>query len=140
MWSSGIEDWAKVYDMRLKTWLSAMKKAEGSMKLQSLPFELSVYMKESWDTGRFWLNYAARKSWAFDTIFWKYLDESFFGKREGDFSKDDLWKTRVHFLSEEERTAMAPFVEAKMEKSKERIMVDWDPEEAKEHLAEVLFD
>jgi hypothetical protein len=31
-------------------------------------------------------------------------------------------------------------VEAKMEKSRERIMVDWDPKEAKEHLAEVLFN
>jgi hypothetical protein len=44
MWSSGIDDWMKVYDMRLKTWFSAMKKAEESMGLESLPFELSVYM------------------------------------------------------------------------------------------------
>jgi aminoglycoside phosphotransferase (APT) family kinase protein len=140
MWSSGIEDWAKIYDMRLKIWLLVMKKAEESTGLVSLPFELSVCMKESWDTGRFWLNYAARKSWAFDTIFWKYIDERFFGEREGHISKDDLWKTRVHLLSEEERRAMEPFVETKMEKSKERIIVDWDPKEAKEHLAEVLFD
>ena len=129
-----------MYDTRLKTWLSAIKKAEESMGLESLPFELSVYMQESWDTGRFWLNYAARKSWAFDTIFWKYLDERFFGEREGDISKDDLWKTRVHLLDEEERRAMEPFVKAKMEKSKERIIVDWDPKEAKEHLAKVLFN
>jgi hypothetical protein len=59
--------------MRLKTWLSAMKKAEESMGLESLLFELSLYMQESRDTGRFWLNYAARKSRAFNIIFWKYL-------------------------------------------------------------------
>ncbi|KAJ3457221.1 hypothetical protein MRS44_014362 [Fusarium solani] len=60
----------------------------------------------SWVTGRFWLNYAARKSWAFDTIFWKYLDERFFGEREKDIPKEALWKDSVHLLSEEERAAM----------------------------------
>jgi hypothetical protein len=44
MWSSGIDDWMKVYDMRLKTWLSVMKKVEESIELESLPFRLSVYM------------------------------------------------------------------------------------------------
>jgi hypothetical protein len=56
-----------------------MKKAEESMGLESLLFELSLYMQESRDTCQFWLNYAARKSWAFDTIFWKYLEERLFG-------------------------------------------------------------
>ncbi|KAL2754155.1 hypothetical protein ACRALDRAFT_1056424 [Sodiomyces alcalophilus JCM 7366] len=110
MWSSGIDDWAEVYSRRLETWLSAMKKAEESMGPASMPFVLSTYMRESWETGRFWLNYAARKSWAFDTIFWKYLDKRFFGDRE-DVPKHDLWKTRIHLLSEDEQRAMDPFVE-----------------------------
>jgi len=42
---------------------------------------MSIYMRESWETGRFWFSYAARKSWAFDTIFWKYLDKRFFGRQ-----------------------------------------------------------
>lgn len=87
MWDSGIDDWRKVYDMRLKTWLSAMKQAEESIGSNSMPFPLSTYMRESWETGRFRLNYAARKSWAFDTIFWKYLDERFLGSRQRDVSK-----------------------------------------------------
>lgn len=35
---------------------------------------------------------------------------------------------------------MESFVERKMEESKERILVDWNDEQAKERLAEVLFD
>lgn len=147
MWHSGIDNWTQTYDTRLKTWLSSMKQAEeesnGSKSKNPMPFSssLSTYMRESWQTGRFWLNYAMRKSWAFDTIFWKYLDERFFGERgTDDVSKHDLWKMRIHLLSEEERGAMESFVERKMEESKERILVDWDPKEAKERLSEVLFD
>jgi hypothetical protein len=139
MWHSGIGDWTKVYDVRLKTWLRAMENAEASPKMKAKGYALSIYMRESWETGRFWLNYAARKSWAFDTIFWRYLDEEFFGSREGDIAKHDLWKTRVHLLSERESSAMELFVERKMEESKQRILVDWEDEAIKERWAEVLL-
>ncbi|KAH9204559.1 hypothetical protein DL95DRAFT_273555, partial [Leptodontidium sp. 2 PMI_412] len=77
MWPSGIEEWSRDYEPRLKIWLEAMEEKEmGAEFLHSLP--LSVHMQESWKTGRFWLNYAARKSWAFDAVFWTYLDERFF--------------------------------------------------------------
>lgn len=46
----------------------------------------------------------------------------------------------MHLLGEEEKIDMEPFVEAKMEKSRERIIVDWDLKKAKNHLAEVLFN
>lgn len=140
MWHTNIDDWAEIYDVRLKTWLRAMEKAEESIEVKSTGFKMSIYMRESWETGRFWLNYAARKSWAFDTIFWKYLDHRFFGSRERDIAKQDLWKTRVHLLSEGERMAMESFVERKMKESKERILVDWDDEQVTERLAEVLFE
>jgi len=35
---------------------------------------------------------------------------------------------------------MEPFVEKKLEESKERILVDWDLKEVKERLSEVLFN
>ena len=35
---------------------------------------------------------------------------------------------------------MESFVERKIEESKERILVDWDDEQVKKRLAEVLFD
>ncbi|KAH6635517.1 phosphotransferase [Chaetomium sp. MPI-SDFR-AT-0129] len=142
-WSSGIDDWLRIYELRLKTWLAAMKRAEGSIpgvdQRDALPAPLSTYMRESWETGRFWLSYGARKSWAFDMAYWMFLDERFFGER-GDVLKEDLWKTRVHLLTDEERAAMEPFVESKMRESEDRVIVDWDPVGARKRLSEVLFD
>ncbi|KAN0098887.1 hypothetical protein V8E51_014550 [Hyaloscypha variabilis] len=139
MWPSGIEEWSKAYEPQLKIWLEAMEEKEkGVSFLDALP--LSAYMQESWRMGRFWLNYAARKSWAFDAVFWTYLDERFFGERDGEVLCNDLWKTRLHLLSEEERQAMESFVQRKMDESQERILVEWDQAEAKQHLSELLFD
>jgi hypothetical protein len=142
MWDAGIDDWVQNYEHRLETWLSAMEEAERSAgsESKSTKFPLSAYMRESWETGRFWLTYAGRKSWAFDTVFWKYLDERLFGWREDRVGKSELWKTRVHLLSEGARNAMEPFVERKVEEMKERKLVEWDPEAARSRLAEVLFD
>jgi hypothetical protein len=143
MWHTDIDDWTTIYPARLQTWLRAMKKAEedSDVKTES-GVPLSEYMRESWETGRFWLSYAARKSWAFDTIFWKYLDERFFGTREYDWkvTPEEFWKSRLHLLSEREKIAMEEFVERKMEESKERILVEWTDDQVKERLAEVLYD
>lgn len=49
-------------------------------------------------------------------------------------------RVRVDLLSRKEKAAMDPFVKWKMEDKKERILVDWDPEEAKQRLSEVLLD
>lgn len=120
MWKPDIDDWIKVYVMRLQTWLAAMEKGEDDIGLDTFPFCLSTHMRESWDTGRSWLNYAAKNSWAFDTVFWKYLDEKFFGAREEAIPEDNLWKTRVNVLTERERAAMDVFVEWEMEDKTER--------------------
>lgn len=141
MWSSGMDDWIDTYAMRLQTWLSAMEKAEASAtEPSSFPAPLSRYMRESWETGRFFLSYGARKSWAFDAMYWKFLDERFFGHRESSVTKDHLWKTRLDLLSHEEKAAMEPSVKRKMIESKERRIVDWDPSEARRRFSEHLFD
>ncbi|KDN71959.1 putative phosphotransferase [Colletotrichum sublineola] len=143
-WDGGIEEWTSIYKVRLRAWLRALEEAEEELEPGSFLL-LSAYMRESWETGRFWLDYAAMSSWAFDTVYWKYLDERFFGERsfgeggEG-LQAGELWKTRVHLLSEEERAAMEPLVQIKMEESKERVLVDWDAEEAKQRLSSFLFD
>ncbi|EAQ89428.1 hypothetical protein CHGG_06047 [Chaetomium globosum CBS 148.51] len=145
-WSGGVDDWLRVYEGRLGTWFAAMERAErrvpggGVDGPGALPVSLSRYMRESWETGRFWLSYGARKSWAFDMVFWKFLDERFFGQRAGDVLKEDLWKTRVDLLTKREMAALEPFVERKMRESKDRVIVEWDQEEAKNRLSEVLFD
>ncbi|CAM1503233.1 Fc.00g080090.m01.CDS01 [Cosmosporella sp. VM-42] len=141
MWSSGIDDWKEIYEARLKTWLSAMKRAEEMTEQpSSLPVVLSTYMQESWATGRFWLNYGVRKSWAFDTAYWRFLDERFFGDRGDNVLKNDLWKSRLHLLTDDERKAMEPFVERKMNESRERIIVNWDSTAAKQRFSELLSD
>ncbi|GAW22562.1 hypothetical protein ANO14919_121020 [Xylariales sp. No.14919] len=138
-WAAGMEDWRQIYEVRLETWLSAVKRVEEPLEGSGpFPIALSTYMRESWDTGRFWLSYAARKSWAFDAVYWRYLDERFFGERGSSVSQDQLWRSRVHLLTQAERGGMEPFVERKMRESEERIIVDWDPVEARRRLSEVL--
>jgi hypothetical protein len=53
-------------------------------------------MRESWENGQFWANYAARKSWAFDAVFWSWINVKYFG--EGDWFED-----RIKLLEEKER-------------------------------------
>ncbi|KAK1975018.1 LOW QUALITY PROTEIN: hypothetical protein LZ30DRAFT_754395 [Colletotrichum cereale] len=137
-WDDGIEDWACVYERRLRTWLLALEEAEKEMSSGS--FLLSAYMRESWETRRFWLNYAARKSWAFDTIYWKYLDERFFSECGNNVPTEERWKTRVHLLSPKEQAAMELLVQIKMEESKERVLVEWDAVDARQRLSSFLFD
>lgn len=137
-WDGGIESWACIYEERLKIWISALEDVEQESSSES--FLLSAYMRESWETGRFWLDYAARKSWAFDTIYWKYLDGKFFGECENDASTDEIWKTRLDLLSPEEQDAMELLVQTKVKESQERILVEWDAVEAKRHLSSFLLN
>lgn len=158
MWAEGIEDYRTIYDKRLETWLSVMENVqrelenadEGNESTEGeednkasrspFPFPLSRYMRDSWESGRFWLNYAARQSWALDTIFWMYLDERFFGARDPNVVECDLWKTRIGLLTGEEKEAMETFVKWKMEDVKERVVVNWEPDAAKQRMSELLFD
>lgn len=68
MWSSETDDWADTYYIRLQTWLLGMEEVEG-MAASSMPFKPSTYIHESWVSRRFWLDYASRKTWAFNSIF-----------------------------------------------------------------------
>lgn len=138
MWDDGIDDWTTVYESRLQTWLSVLEEAEQDVQAGSL--RLSEYMRESWRTGRFWLNYAARKSWAFDAVYWKYLDERFFGHRDKDIPTEQLWKTRVKLLNQEEQAGMEALVQMKMAELQRRVLVEWDAVEARERLSSLLFD
>ncbi|KAK2055200.1 hypothetical protein LY76DRAFT_618722 [Colletotrichum caudatum] len=48
--------------------------------------------------------------------------------------EEDVWKTRVQLLSEEERAAMDPFVKRKMAELKKRRIVKRDPAEARQRF------
>lgn len=90
-----------------------MEEVEERVGVSAASARLSTCMRESWETGRFWLNYAARKSWAFDSIYWKYLDERVFSKRGSNVQNHELWKARLDLLTDKERIAMEPFVRKK---------------------------
>ncbi|KAF5233786.1 hypothetical protein FANTH_12448 [Fusarium anthophilum] len=143
MWSPDLEHWRQTYESRLGIWLPAMEKAEASMgasAYNNFAVPLSRYMRESWQTGRFFRSSAARKSWAFDAMYWNFLDERFFGHRDPGVVKGDLWKTRIDLLSDDERAAMEPFVQRKMAEGKERRIVEWDETEAQKRFSELLFN
>ncbi|SPQ23206.1 52151c35-bda9-4ffa-8e26-67eb9443bfa5 [Thermothielavioides terrestris] len=96
---------------------------------------LSDRMRWSWEAGDFWAVYAARRCYAFEPVFWEFLDERFFGENvEGGY------EGRMHLLSEKAKRRMELLVERKLEERKEKKIVDWDPDEAKAYLAEILAD
>ncbi|KAB5518669.1 hypothetical protein GE09DRAFT_1065999 [Coniochaeta sp. 2T2.1] len=122
MWEpSGVDGWSKAYEPQLKIWLAAMEDKEQEEEGARAAFldgrPLSAHMRESWETGRFWLNYAAKKSWAFDATF---LDERFFGPRDPEVADKDLWRTRLDLLGHGEQQAMEPLVKQKMDESREQ--------------------
>ncbi|KAJ5042102.1 uncharacterized protein L3040_004660 [Drepanopeziza brunnea f. sp. 'multigermtubi'] len=122
-WEGGTEDWVRFYEPRMRIWLSATETAAAALDLNEWPvfhtgptgethraqggvagvviskdIPLSTSVRESWDTGRFWLNYAARDRCAFDALFWIFLDEKFFGARRDNVGREEVWKTRLHLL------------------------------------------
>ncbi|KAI7766691.1 hypothetical protein LZL87_004991 [Fusarium oxysporum] len=128
MWSPDLEEWRQTYESRLGIWLSAMEKAEASMgtpACNTLPVPLSRYMRESCQTGRFFLSYAAH--------------ERFFGDRDPGVVKGDLWRKRIDLLSDDMRAAMEPFVQRKLAESKDRLTVEWDETEAQKRLSFLLL-
>jgi hypothetical protein len=55
-------------------------------------------MRESREKRTWMLNYAARRSWAFDFIWWKFLDERYFGPNE-----NQDYRARLELPSEPQR-------------------------------------
>ncbi|GFF57781.1 hypothetical protein IFM51744_09330 [Aspergillus udagawae] len=128
-WPDGIEAWTKVYETRLQTFLKVLREQEdvaidcGRLKEEQ---RLSGPMQQSWESGDFWVTYAARKNFAFDAVFWKKLDGRFFGP--GTSTEDDRWKERIDLLPENERANMEKVVEKKLEEMRTRVLA-WEPYE-----------
>jgi aminoglycoside phosphotransferase (APT) family kinase protein len=82
-WRGGYRDWMEAYEPRLQTFLRVLEAEERNMADQSVEQKmsnvsltnkvlLSPRMRESWEKKHWLINYAARKSWAFDFIWWKF--------------------------------------------------------------------
>ncbi|PYI09414.1 hypothetical protein BO78DRAFT_394913 [Aspergillus sclerotiicarbonarius CBS 121057] len=129
LWTKGIEDWTNQFDHRLNTFLNALKNCEDTMIQQGRitePQRLSGPMLRSWESGDFWIMYAALNSFAFDAIYWQKIDPRFFEHTE---DPEEAWKDRLHLLDEEEKTQMEKLVTHKLEDMKTRVL-SWDPDES----------
>lgn len=148
-WDGRYPEWTKLYEPRLQTFLRTMEAEEKKLvdallvdKIDRLSLtgtvkkevSLSQRMRDSWDKGTWLLNYAARKSWAFDFVWWKYLDERYFGPNE-----DKDYHARVKELSNVQRETMVLFVARKMMESRDPKIVEWEVAEAKILVAKVLI-
>ncbi|KAJ0420098.1 hypothetical protein BJY00DRAFT_323997 [Aspergillus carlsbadensis] len=111
---AGPEDWLErdamddliaLYTPRMERFLRALERRESEQALEGKYREpaglaLSDQMRESWNTKRFWFDYAARKSFDVDTVYWAALHCDGQG---------------VELLDEETRKEMELFARRKME-------------------------
>lgn len=136
-WSpGGLVGWQETYEPRLQTFLGALEDVEKKEKKQAPPSgePLSQRMRTSWATKAWMRNYAARRSWAFDFLWWKHLDEVFFGPNE-----DQDHKVRLSRLSEAQRKAMEPLVDEKLREDQDTEITVWDEKNAVSHLVRYLL-
>jgi hypothetical protein len=81
-WPEGLDNWCTEYEKALQTFLAAMRKCEDEAIQKKLLVEgqrLPSRMRDSWQSGDFWIMYAARNNFAFDAIYWEKIDQRFFG-------------------------------------------------------------
>lgn len=129
-WSMGLGDWCIQYDKRLETFLQAMNDCEDEAiragQLEETQ-RLSGPMRDSWRSGNFWIMYAARNNFAFDSIYWQRIDQRFFGPTQS-FDADDVWKERLHLLTPKEKDYIDECVKLKFKEMDTRPLA-WDPDE-----------
>ncbi|KAJ5101917.1 hypothetical protein NUU61_004139 [Penicillium alfredii] len=101
-----MDEFLALYEPRMEQFLRALEQVESEMALevkQRVGLSLSTRMRDSWRTGRFWFDYAARKSFDVDTIYWAALHNDGAG---------------IELLDDEVRAEMEPFTKIKMEQLK----------------------
>ncbi|KAJ5803839.1 uncharacterized protein N7518_000142 [Penicillium psychrosexuale] len=137
-WPEGLDEWSMEYEKPLQTFLEAMRKAEDEAIQNKRLLEgqrLSSRMRDSWQSGDFWIMYAARNNFAFDTIYWQKIDQRFFGSTCEYENICDVWRKRLHLLEPEEIELMEEYVDLKV---KERdIIFAWDPDEEIQDMKEM---
>lgn len=101
-----VEEFQSLYEPRMEQFLRALEEVENvsmSGGRQSTEPRLSTRMRESWTEGRFWFNYAARKSFELDAVYWAQLHDG--------GASADLFEASV-------RAEMQQFSKTKMEQLK----------------------
>ena len=116
-WPRGLKDWEKHYKPKLEVFLKVLETKERRMSrgMVDKPTEsLSSRMRISWDSGHFWVTYAARTPWAFDKVYWEYVDPRFYPERDPKY-----WKERIKFLTPTQVNYMETLVERKMKEKQQ---------------------
>jgi hypothetical protein len=113
MWldNYSMEEFLARYVPRMEQFLRAMERVEGRSEVGGTASgdegrRLSARMRESWKTGRFWFDYAARTSLDLDDIYWAALHDH---ETDGD---------GVDSLDAATRAEMEELVKVKMEQRK----------------------
>ncbi|KAI0550520.1 phosphotransferase family protein [Xylaria curta] len=139
-WDGAYTPWMEAYEPRLETFLRLLEEEEKKLwdgsgsEPANLSVPLSQRMRDSWKRKTWMVSYAARNSWEFDGLFWRFLDPMYFGpNEEADHS------ARLGLLSQKEREVMESLVKIKMEERKERILVHWDHDDAAAQLAKFMI-
>jgi hypothetical protein len=133
----GFDSWCERYPLYLDVFLKILAEEERNQDetvlkvTQAKP--LSVRMRENWDSGAFWFNYAARKPYSFEPMFWKMIDERFYGpnKRGG-------YEDRLALVPETARRRIEWLVKRKMKEDQDYRLVDWTHGNAKAYVGAVL--
>lgn len=96
------EEFLARYVPKMEQFLRALKRQKTSSSPRDGQSEercLSTEMRRSWETGRFWFDYAARKSLDIDNIYWNVFHED---------------GADIELLDEETRAELIPFTQKKM--------------------------
>ena len=81
------------------------------------------------------VNYAARDSWAFDFVWWKFLDERYFGENE-----DQDYRARLRLLSGAQKATMDSLVISKAEDRSNRKLFELDEDLAAAQVNKLLAE
>jgi hypothetical protein len=114
-WIGGLDDFLMQYMPRHSIFLDVLRECENEMAKNGgiIDHSLSDHMEQSMRNGDFWVCLAARSSFAFDDIYWKFIDWRYYG----DFTS---LEDRIALLSEDERAELDGFFKKKTEQAAER--------------------
>lgn len=154
LWHAGFHDWVTLYPTYLELFLEALvleekkagKKPEDiASKIEALsishtsPFDditkgtLSQKMRASWESGAFWINWASRRSFGFDTVFWNFLDERYFGPNE-----KGGYEGRLSLLTREEKEIMDYVAHSKMMENYQTDRRRWHRADSRMYLKAIM--
>ncbi|PYI06350.1 hypothetical protein BO78DRAFT_461292 [Aspergillus sclerotiicarbonarius CBS 121057] len=114
-WDDDLNVFLERYMPRFHTFLEVLRDCE-DLKIRrghiTPEQRLSKVMEKSIESGLFWICLALRHGSMFDRIYWRFIDERFYGPFES-------IEKRMGLLSEEEQVEFDLFCERKMEKKRE---------------------